>query len=423
MAIKANVVFPTGTPANSAGLREQIEQFAAAFRPLEATALYVLTDARTGAHYCECHIDAASLIDKSTVDAPLDPDEQPEYRANRELVEDHVAYERMCEDALGQRTFSNIVAEYATGYDSAHPLKIIGGQHRFAAIRQAHEKGINQVHGVKVYFELDPDQRLDVQLISNTNIAVSADLFDRMQETLSGPTLRQWCQKVGLLPEGQDFADKRDRSRPITVRAARTFILNYYSGAAIDPIKFDETGTTPVLCKTGVVDPEWEALRTTHPGWEKDAGLIRAAKEFAALVEAQRAAFAATAKKSKGAKPNVDFAEKALNYAVLSSWAFVAGLLSKNQVRLDRHFSIKAQTGRDPLNASALAKGRHKTDPENYRGLGYRTDAKERGRFVEVFYIQADKGDGISSSLIDLAIKKFHAKQAQLEVLAAEQRA
>src|SRR5436309_2747708 len=82
--------------------------------PLESDRLYVLTDARTGAHYSECHIKASALIDKATVDAPLDPDEQPDYRANRELVEDHVAYQRMCEDALAHRTFSNIVAEYST---------------------------------------------------------------------------------------------------------------------------------------------------------------------------------------------------------------------------------------------------------------------------------------------------------------------
>jgi hypothetical protein len=67
-----------------------------------------------------------------------------------------------------------------------------------------------------------------------------------------------------------------------------------------------------------------------------------------------------------------------------------------------------------------LAKGRHKTDPENYRGLGYRTDAKERGRLVELFYLQAENGSGITPSLIDLAIKKYHAKRAVLEVAEAE---
>lgn len=315
------------------------------------------------------------------------------------------------------------MAEYNTSYDSEHPLKIIGGQHRLIAVREAHAKGVDQHHGVKVYFSLDPDQRLDVQLISNTNIAVSTDLFDRMQETLSGPELRNWCQEAGLLPKQTDFADKRERSRPITVRAARTFILNYFRGRAIPADAFENSDTTPVLCKTGVPDAEWDELKKKQSGLFKDAGLREAGKEFAALVAAQRAAFEARDSKSKRARSNIDFTEKANNYAVLSSWAFVAGALHGNKVRRDRHFALKNTAGKDPLNAAALAKGRHKTDPENYRGLGYRTDAKERARFVELFYLQAEKGEGIAASLVDLAIKKYHAKQAQLEVLAAEGKA
>jgi hypothetical protein len=423
MLTRPKVILQESLAAGDVRLHPQVEAFARDFKPLEADGLYVLADVRTGACYCECHVKAAVLIEKGTVDVPLDPEEQPEYRANRELVEDHVAFEKMREDALGRRTFSNIVAEYTTAYDGAHPLKIIGGQHRFTAIKEALEKGIDEHHGLKVYFDLDPDQRLDVQLISNTNIAASSDLFDRMQETLAGPGLRNWCQKAGLLSPGQDFADKRDRGRPITVRAARTFILNYHSGSKIDPTRFDESNTTPVLCKTGVVDADWEGIKTSYPGWEADVQLLTAAKEFAELVEAQRNAFQVVDRKGKAPKPNVDFAEKALNYAVLASWAFVAGILQKNQTRGRRHFELRRQTGRDPLNAAALAKGKHKTDPENYRGLGYRTDAKERARFVELFYLQAEKGDGISPLLVDLAIKKYHAKQARLEVLAAEQRA
>ena len=67
-----------------------------------------------------------------------------------------------------------------------------------------------------------------------------------------------------------------------------------------------------------------------------------------------------------------------------------------------------------------LAKGRHKTDPENYRGLGYRTDSKERGRFAELFFLQADGGGGITPNSVDVAIKKYAAKQAQMEVKKAQ---
>jgi hypothetical protein len=121
-------------------------------------------------------------------------------------------------------------------------------------------------------------------------------------------------------------------------------------------------------------------------------------------------------------KASVDTREKALNYAILASWAYIAGLLSTNPTRLGRHYDLKNQAGRDPLNAAALAKGRHATDADNYRGLGYRTDAKERGRLVELFYLQAEQGKGISNAFIDLAIKKYHAKQAILEVQNAEKK-
>ena len=103
------------------------------------------------------------------------------------------------------------MAEYTKEFDQAHPLKIIGGQHRFEAIRAALAEGVDQYHGVKVYLALDMAQRLDVQLISNTSIAISGDLFDRLQETFQGPELRDWCQAVGLLPAGEDFADSYGR--------------------------------------------------------------------------------------------------------------------------------------------------------------------------------------------------------------------
>ena len=106
-----------------------------AFEPLEAPNVMLLTDHRTNARYCECHIRASRLIALGTTDVPLDPDEQADYRANRELVENAPAYARMIEDANLRRSFSNIVAEYTTEFEKDWPLKIIGGQHRFEAIK------------------------------------------------------------------------------------------------------------------------------------------------------------------------------------------------------------------------------------------------------------------------------------------------
>ena len=329
----------------------------------------------------------------------------------------HVAYERMRADALNGRVFSNLVVEFRRPKDDDPSLMVIGGQHRFHAIQAANAKGVDEYHGIKVYFDLDKDQRLDVQLISNTNIAVSSDLLDGMYETWAGPELRMWCQEVGLLLEGQDFADKRQRGQPITVRAARTFIMNYLAGKEIDPANFDGAITTPTIAKTGADDPEWKSLKETNMEMWEDTGMKAAGCEFTALAKAQRDSFTDPETERR---TNVDFAEKALNYAVLSAWAYTAGILSRNQSRLKRHFLLRETRLKDPLNAAALARGRHRTDPENYRGLGYRSDAKERGRLVELFFLQAEKGDGISKALIDLAIKKYHAKQALSEVWEAE---
>lgn len=387
-----------------------VEAFLESLQPLEAGDLtHVFVDARTKARYCECHITAGKLVPLSTTDVPLDPEDQPEYRANREIVTSHYAFEKMKLDAKEHRSFSNIVAEFTTEYDADHPLKIIGGQHRYEAMKEALAAGIDEVHGVKVYFGLDAEQRLDVQLISNTVIAVSADLYDRMQETVRGPELRDWCQKVGLLEPGQDFADKRARGGAFTVRNARTFIMNYYAGLDASSTDFAKTDTTPFIAKSGEEDDQWEATRKRKPSVWKDAKLEKAGQEFSTLIKGQRDAF-------KGSKGNADFQEKGMNYAVLSAWAYTAGVLSGNDKRLQRHYDLKSAKGKDPLNAAALSKGRHKTDAENYRGLGYRTDAKERGRFVELFYQQAEKGEGINAGLINVAIAKYHAKQAELDV-------
>jgi hypothetical protein len=394
------------------------QAFIKTFSPLESSNVLVLTDHRTNAKYCECHVRASKLIPLGTTDVPLDPDEQGDYRANRELVANAAAYTKMIEDAKQRRSFSNLVAEFTTDFDEDHPMKIIGGQHRFEAIKTALAAGTDEYHGVKVYFDLNMDQRLDVQLISNTNIAISGDLFDRMHETAMGPQLRDWAQAVGLLDKGQDFADRRARGGPLSVQLARTFILNYFAGKKVDPKKFDVTETTPKLCATGQHDDDWESLRSTLSELWKDAALKRAGTEFASLVKSQRAAC-----DKDTPKPPIDHFEKAMNPAILASWAYIAGMLHINEVRLKRHYALAVTANRDPLNARALAKGRHKTDPDNYRGLGYRTDAKERGRLAELFFLQAEKGDGIAKGHIDVAIAKYHAKQAALEVAKLEAKA
>ncbi|OGS47338.1 MAG: hypothetical protein A2539_07290 [Elusimicrobia bacterium RIFOXYD2_FULL_34_15] len=394
-------------------IREGIVSFDELLSPLEKDNINILIDKKTGAYYYECHILARKLVDNSTIDVPLDPEIQPDYRANRDIYEDHSAYIQMKEDALKGRGFSNIVAEYNSEYDKEHPLKIIGGQHRFIAIKEALDKGINEYHGIKVYFRLNTEQRLDVQLISNTNIAVAGDLLDRMYETVKGPELRNWCQRVGLLEEGQDFADKKQRGSQITVRGARSFIVSYFEGRKIDTNIYEKVKPEPLLAKTGGMDEQWDTLRNSNPKLWEDNGLLEAGKAYATLYDAQYDYIT----NKKGSQ---EYADKALNHAIITSWAYIAGVLYNNKLRLKRHFELYKNSKTDPLNAVALAGGRHKTDPQNYRGLGTRTDMKERGRLAELFFAQAEKGDGISSPLVDFAIKKYHAKLATLEVADAE---
>ena len=93
---------------------------------------------------------------------------------------------------------------------------------------------------------------------------MSSDLLDRMLETVKGPQLREWCQKVGLLNEHEDFADRKQRNGKITVRAARTFIMNYFHGLEVNCDSFPKEKTMPVLAKTGGLDEEWEQLKVVH---------------------------------------------------------------------------------------------------------------------------------------------------------------
>jgi hypothetical protein len=130
-----------------------IHEFVGAFEPSESVdVLHLFVDARTLALYCECHVRGSKLVSLSTTDVPLDPEEQPEYRANREIVADHAAFMSMKEDALKRRSFSNIVAEFTTEFDEETPLKIVGGQHRFESIKEAVHAGVDELHGIKVYF-------------------------------------------------------------------------------------------------------------------------------------------------------------------------------------------------------------------------------------------------------------------------------
>lgn len=405
-------------------VKELLDDFRLQCSPLEKPEqLLHLIDERIDAHFCECHLRGSVICEKGTTDAPIDPDEQPEFKANREIDEDSAAFQKMKDDAKSKRSFSNLIAEWRKDSESDQPLKIIGGQHRFGAIRLALGDGVDVYHGVKVYFALDLQQRVDVQLISNTNIDISGDFIDRVREGGKGSDLMNWCHSVGLLESGKQFSDSYVRRGPISVRMARTFIANYFLGSGFNTDDFCRRKTIPVLYKPGAGDDDWEKVKSSHPGLWKDPGLMEAGKEFVALIKAQRDAFADAKGRGKARVPP-DYPEKALNPAVIGAWAFIAGVLQTNAERLKKHFALKSSSPHDPLNAAALATAKHSpTDPENYRGLGSRTDPQERGRFAELFFIQAEEGKGVNKHWVDTAVKQYHAKDSQLAAEAARAKA
>jgi len=225
------------------------------------------------------------------------------------------------------------------------------------------------------------------------------------------------------LHNGQDFSAKRDRGSAINVRSIRSFILSYYEGTKVVHSNFENTDTTPILCRTGRPDPDWETLRKSKIDIWCDINLQKAAEEFVLLDDSQRMAIENVLLHDDSKEVPYVYTEKALTFSIMTAWAYVAGVLKENTLRLQRHYGLrKSVKERDPLNAAAMAKGRHKSDPENYRGLGTRNDAKERGRCVELFYLQAESGKGIIPAVVDAAIKRHYTKQAKLEQIRAEKK-
>ncbi len=398
---------------------EKAEKFLRSFKPMEldngVTPLLHL-DQKSNAYYVVCHLPAHVIVAKADTDAVLDPDESDEYKFNRNIYTDTFAYKLMERDAGQRRSFEDIVVEYDLSYRPNLPLKIFGGQHRVNAIRQAGKKHADIPHGVRVYFELDRNQKLDIATVNNTSIAVSNDLLDRMQEDVLGAEMRNWCQSVGLLKPNQNFADKRSPEGIPTVRIIRSALVNFYEGARN---KTAETHS-PIVCASGPgIDHDYQSLRE-RINWA-DAALLEMGKQFARLHSIQR-------RKVLGRSENnfIEFANKAIHPAVASAWAYAVGLLQNDSTALAAHYalpdSVADDKTEDPLNATALLNARLKgVDPDSYRGLGARISGGELGRMLEVFLLQATKAKrrGITAKLANAAIQSYEAKKAH----AAAQRA
>lgn len=375
----------------------------------------LLKDPRNNAFYLECHIQASDVCLMLDENAVLDPEEQEDYRANRSLQPQHRAFIQMVEDAEKGRQFSDIVAEFSREYRSDMPIKVLGGQHRILAIKQALSKGISSNHGFRIYFSLSREQRNEIAQISNTNIAIPNDLLDRMQENMLRSGLREWCQDVGLLEKDGDFADRKNQEGVITVRVARSFIVNFFKGKKMG---FDSQKLyVPYLCRSsigGTVDEEYSnLLKKRNKKLWSDKDLNETGKAFVRLHQCQISAVT----KDKQLNKFSEFKIKAITPVVSAAWAMIAGAATGKKTKLTKLYSLgskKRKTGSsDPLNAEALSTSRHHSDPDTYRGVGTRIDKKELSRMAEVFiqFVESNR-DSINKNIIDAALKSCHAKIA-----------
>lgn len=211
------LTLPSGT-ASPPAVAKKIDEFLKVFQPYELVKggnAFVYLDEKSKAFYLTCHLEGEALAESCDSEASLGADEEDEiYKLNRDVQEDQAAYKLMEQDAQAGRSFEDMVLEYDTSYRAKRPLKVYGGQHRLRAISKAVRTKPHTLHGVRIYFGLSREQKVEIATINNTAIAVPNDLLDRMKEQLLGSELRDWCQTVGLLERGMDFADRRSPIPP-----------------------------------------------------------------------------------------------------------------------------------------------------------------------------------------------------------------
>jgi hypothetical protein len=371
----------------------------------------IFQDGVKKSYYIRCAITGKTMASFISLDARIDPESGVTFRGNREILESHNTFIRMRADAQNQREFNDIIAEYITSYQPKKTLKVWGGQHRSRAIIDAYRhKKVSRYHGFRVYVNLTKEQRIELAMISNTSIAVSNDLFDRqLEETYMGPYLRNWCVKVGLLKEREDFPDVGSHAERITTQGARSFIVDYFkgkqTGAQIDDAELDRNVYEPYLCQTGAfLDEEYQKL-TKKMGaalWT-DKGLNEVAQAFAALHKAQYGAI-------KKSRVNFKvFRMKAMAPSVLTAWSFVAGLLQSHPARLAVHLTVphSPKGVPDPLNAEEMNQFRYYQDIETYRGLGTRSIMKDRQRMAQVFLARSiDPAATLDKKLLNQAVNQ-----------------
>lgn len=411
---------------------EKFRNFVPTFERKYSLPFGIFFDKKSKTYYTECHVLAEDFIKLSDPDIMIEenPDWEDEQRANRELDKDNYYFIQMVEDANFDRSFSDLIVEYYLEYKPDKPLKILGGQHRDEAIKRAikegHQKSV--YHGIKVYFNLSKEERYEIMRIANTNINVSNDLRDRLQEETLSPTgmLKEFARKTGILKEEENFSDKRKYEEEFSpsVRIVRSFIVNFFKGRGYKD-NIDENAIEPYLCKSGKqIDLEYLKYFKKFKDKKKfdDPKLLEAGKMFAKLHDRQ---FEKADKIKSSSKK--EFKIKSFSLAILTSWAFASGVLQNSPKRLKKFYELPDLSGDDdPLNAKAMTNARHKIidADKNYRGLGTRSDGSERGRLLYLFLAYSDSPKPkITEQMCNNAIEIFHSNRDKIKAEENKRRA
>src|ERR1700686_1699059 len=336
---ESKISFDTHATAN-AEITRLATEFLAKAETLETELglpILVFQDGVNQAYNIKFTLRASTAAPLCDLNAKLDPSKAESLRANRELLKKHATYLKMVSDAKNGREFNDIIVEYDTAYEPAKPLKVWGGQHRISAITEANQS--NRYHGFRIYLNLSKKQKSDLALVSNTNMNVSKDTFDRIiEETQFENKLRDWARTVGLLGPKDDFPDSAGKAGDkITVKRGRCFVVNFYRGKELGQSlaadQLEQRVYEPPMIKSGAtLDPKYKDAMETNDILS-DKALIEAGKAFSALHRAQIAAFEKwpEVKKDKASRT------KALVESVLCGWGFTAGLLQSHKKRLANH--------------------------------------------------------------------------------------
>lgn len=388
--------------------------------------LLLLRDGVSKAYYVECHVPAHVLAKSLDFDAVLDPeggqDDEPDepYRFNRSINESSQVFRDLVTDARGGRPFADIIVEWNTAYSPSKPLKVLGGQHRGAALQSAVEDGleVDRLHGIRVYFQLTAEQRADLVSIANANIAIPNQLLDRIAEHQLGGRSRSWCQDVGLLLPGQDFTDRLSSENRMTVQVMRAFVTNYVKGMQFPGDTQQDLFSAISIPRTGHSEPdiEYQKAVESFPEIWTDADFMTAGREYARLHKIQVKA----SETAQGELRKVAFRYKAMQPTVAAGWAFVAGLLRMNdqQDRLSTLYHLPdhfdKRSSQDPLNAITMSNIKDTTESQTYRGLGARQSPGEAQKLAELFMLVAnpDFQNHITNDLIRAAIAEYWRKKS-----------